>query len=179
MREPKLIYPDYCHQEAIEKYVKESKEHDGIAINGCGLFEDFTDFKQWIKKEKQMHLGIHLDKGFVPGTTYLYVKNDAVIGTINIRHCLNDFLLQQGGHIGYSIHPSERKKGYATKMLQEVLQICKQWEIWPVLITCNKENLASRKTIEKCGGKLENEYYDKENEKTILRFWIGEENDRF
>lgn len=170
----KLVYPKYSHQEAMERYIKESKEYDQIPINGGGLYENFDDFEQWIKKEKQMHLGIHLEPGFVPGTTYLYKEDDAIIGTINIRHCLNDFLLQQGGHIGYSIHPTKRRQGYATRMLQEALQICKQWEIWPVLITCNKENIASKKTIEKCGGRLENEYYDKENKETILRFWIGE-----
>lgn len=175
MSELKLVYPEYYHQEAMETYVRESKEHDQIPLNGGGLFENFTDFKQWIKKEKQMHLGIHLEEGFVPGTTYLYMDGDIVIGTINIRHCLNAYLLQQGGHIGYSIHPHQRRKGYATKMLQETLQICKQWEIWPVLITCNKENIASRKTIEKCGGKLENEYYNEKTKETILRFWIGEE----
>lgn len=60
-------------------------------------------------------------------------------------------------------------------MLKETIEICKKWDIYLVLITCNKENIASRKTIEKCGGKLENEYYDKESKETVLRFWIGEE----
>lgn len=170
----KLVYPEYRHKEAMTTYVKESKEHDKIPLNGAGLYENFTDFEQWIKKEKQMHLGIHLDPGFVPGTTYLYEDGNTIIGTINIRHCLNDFLLQQGGHIGYSVHPKKRKQGHATKMLQEALAICKQWEIWPILITCNKENIASKKTIEKCGGVLENEFYDEKTKETLLRFWIGE-----
>ena len=60
-------------------------------------------------------------------------------------------------------------------MLKEAIEICKKWDIYPILITCDKNNIASRKTIEKCGGKLENEYYDGNNKETILRFWIGEE----
>jgi predicted acetyltransferase len=58
-------------------------------------------------------------------------------------------------------------------MLQEALHFCKQWEIWPVLVTCLKGNIGSQKTIEKCGGVLENEYYDENTKETILRFWIG------
>lgn len=172
--EPKLVFPSYEHEGMMKAYIEEMKKASS-ELNGVGLYNNFThDYNGWIKREKEMHLGIHLNDGFVPGTTFLYVTDNEVIGTINIRHCLNGHLSKVGGHIGYSVNPKYRRLGHATKMLQEALVYCKQWEICPVLVTCNKENIGSRKTIEKCGGKLENEYYDEELEETILRFWIGE-----
>ena len=170
----KLVYPGIEHQSMMEAYLKETFEYGESFVNGDGGCHQYDDYLKWLKREKQNHLGIHLQPGYVPGTTYFYIKDDMIIGTINIRHCLNDYLLNVGGHIGYSVLPSQRKKGYATAMLKEAIKICKQWDIEPILVTCDKNNIASRKTIEKCGGQLENEYDDKQTNKTTLRFWIGE-----
>lgn len=170
MSEPKLVFPDYCHQQAMEEYARESKRMDSGPLQGVGFYEKYQDdFENWVKKEKKMHLGIELEPGIVPGTTYFYIRDDEIIGCINIRHCLNDYLLDIGGHIGYSVAPKYRKQGYATQMLNEALAFCKKWEIWPVLVTCDEDNIGSRKTIEKCGGVFDNKYRD------TLRYWIGEE----
>ncbi|WP_296880452.1 GNAT family N-acetyltransferase [Thomasclavelia sp.] len=173
----KLVYPQKEHEQMIKAYIQECYDHGEMYINGDGGCHLESDYQKWLKRQKQDHLGINLKENFVPATTYFYLEGDKIIGTINIRHCLNDFLLKQGGHIGYSILPSMRKKGYATAMLKEAIAFCKKWDIYPILITCNKENIASRKTIEKCGGKLENEYFNQTTKETRLRFWIGEEND--
>ena len=170
-----LVYPSIEHREMILAYMNETFAYGEEYINGVGGNQNFNEYEYWLKREKQNHLGINLKDGFVPDTVYFYIEGDKIVGVINIRHCLNEFLLKRGGHIGYSVAPSQRKKGYATAMLKEAIGICKKWDIYPILITCNKENTASRKTIEKCGGKLENEYYDKESKETYLRFWIGEE----
>lgn len=170
MSEVKLVFPDYCHQKLMQEYVCNLREYDHKPLNGVGFYERYeNDFAKWIQKEKKSHLGIELESGFVPGTTYLYMKDDEIIGSINIRHCLNDFLINEGGHIGYSVSPQYRRQGYATRMLKEALEICIYWEIWPVLVTCNEDNIGSRKTIEKCGGHFENKY------KKTLRYWIGGE----
>ena len=171
----KLVYPSIEHREMILAYMNETFAYGEEYINGVGGNQNFNEYEDWLKREKQNHLGINLKDGFVPDTVYFYIEGDKIVGVINIRHCLNEFLLKRGGHIGYSVAPSQRKKGYATAMLKEAIGICKKCDIYPILITCNKENTASRKTIEKCGGKLENEYYDKESKETYLRFWIGEE----
>ena len=107
----------------------------------------------------------------VPATTLLAVDdNDKLIGMIDIRHRLNDYLLQFGGHIGYSVRKSERCKGYATEMLKMSLRVVKELGLDKVLITCNKDNIPSFRVIHKNGGELENEV---NNNGTIgSRYWI-------
>ena len=171
----RLVYPKKEHEKMMKDYIQETYQNNELYINGDGGCHLYLDYSKWLKKEKQNHLGINLNSNFVPATTYFYIENNQIVGTINIRHCLNDLLLKSGGHIGYSVLPSQRKKGYATAMLKEAIKICKQWDIYPILIICKKENIASKKTIEKCGGKFENEYFDEKTKETYLRFWIGEE----
>ena len=89
---------------------------------------------------------------------------------MNIRHSLNEYLLKYGGHIGDGIRPSERRKGYATKMIALALEECKKLGIDRVLITCNKANIGSAKSIINNGGTLENEVI-KDND-IMQRYWI-------
>ena len=89
---------------------------------------------------------------------------------IDIRHRLNDYLLNLGGHIGYSIRKSERQKGYATEMLGLALKECIKLGIKKVLITCDKDNIASVKSIVNNGGKMENEI--SEGDRITQRYWI-------
>ncbi len=112
--------------------------------------------------------------GLVPDSVFFLLDEDRnkLIGAVNIRHYLNDYLLKFGGHIGDGIRPSERKKGYATKMIELALIECKKLGIDKVLITCNKSNIASAKTIIKNGGILENEIKDSDGE-IIQRYWIN------
>ncbi|WP_372714888.1 GNAT family N-acetyltransferase [Ilyobacter sp.] len=109
-------------------------------------------------------------KGFVPAALYFLVDKKKVLGAIHFRHELNDSLLYNGGHIGYGIRPSERKKGYATKMLVMLLDLVRTKKYKKVLVTCDENNTGSARTIENAKGIL----YDKielEGE-TTLRYWI-------
>ena len=107
----------------------------------------------------------------VPAHTYLLTdENKRILGAINVRHYLNDYLFNVGGHIGYGIRPSERKKGYASLMLSMALPIAKELGINKILITCDKSNLGSAKTIISNGGILENEVFI--DGETIQRYWI-------
>lgn len=112
--------------------------------------------------------------GLVPDSVFFLLDEDRnkLIGAVNIRHYLNDYLLKFGGHIGDGVRPSERKKGYATKMIELALIECKKLGMDKVLITCNKSNIASAKTIIKNGGILENEIKDSDGE-IIQRYWIN------
>ena len=109
----------------------------------------------------------------VPDSVFflLDIERNILLGAVNIRHCLNDYLLKYGGHIGDGIRPSERKKGYATELIRLSLDECKKLGIKKALIVCDKTNIASAKTIIKNGGILENEIVDN-NGKILQRYWI-------
>lgn len=97
------------------------------------------------------------------------VEPDAeILGFLAIRHRLNQYLFDQGGHIGYSVRPSARRQGIASAALELGLREAQRLGIAPVLITCDVDNTASRRTIENAGGRLENQVGDK------LRFWVGD-----
>ena len=94
-----------------------------------------------------------------------------LICMIDIRHRLNDYLLNFGGHIGYSVRKSDRQKGYATEMLALALKECKKMGMKRILLTCDKDNIASAKTILSNGGILENEV--EEGDTITQRYWIN------
>ena len=97
--------------------------------------------------------------------------NGKIVGTIAIRNYLNDSLMKSGGHIGYGIRPSERRKGYGAKMLALALKKCREFGVEKALVTCDKDNIASAKTAMKNGGILENELVE-ENGNIVQRYWI-------
>ena len=104
--------------------------------------------------------------GYVPCTTLWWIDGDQYIARIAIRHQLNEFLLNVGGHIGYDVRPSARRRGHATAMLRAALPVAHQLGIDRALITCDWDNVGSRKTIEANGGVFE----DRRGVK--LRYWV-------
>ena len=104
--------------------------------------------------------------GHVPCTTLWYVEGPVYIGRLAIRHRLTPALLETGGHIGYDVRPSARRRGHATAMLRTALPVARGLGIDPALVTCDTGNVASRKVIEANGGVLEDERQGK------LRFWV-------
>lgn len=100
----------------------------------------------------------------------LDVERNKMVGAVNIRHELNDYLLNYGGHIGDGVRPSERRKGYATKIIGLALKECQKLNIDKVLLVCDKDNIGSAKSIKNNGAILENEIV--KDGKTIQRYWI-------
>lgn len=167
----RLVLPSMDYKEKILNYkadfIKNGDSMDGTA----GLITSAT-FEDWYAAWEENLSESTVRDGLVPATTFLAIdENDDLVGMIDIRHRLNDFLLNYGGHIGYSVLKERRKKGFATKMLALALIECKKLEICKVLITCDKENIASAKTIRKNGGNLENEIL--EEGRIFQRYWIA------
>lgn len=140
------------------------------------------DFSPWaIRKNDYRDFDYYLENlerkveqdGRVPDSVFfcLDVDLDIFVGAVNIRHYLNESLLFTGGHIGDGIRPSQRRKGYATAMIGLALEECKKLGIHRVLMTCDKDNIGSAKSILNNGGVLENEVV---NEDGVLeqRYWI-------
>lgn len=104
--------------------------------------------------------------GFVPSTTFWYADGAEYLGRIALRHRLNPFLRELGGHVGYDVRPSTRCRGHATAMLRGLLPYAAERGLGQVLVTCDEDNVASRKVIEACGGTLEDARRGK------LRYWV-------
>lgn len=114
---------------------------------------EITDFKKFVEQLNGFKNGIGIPDTFVPHSTFWLVnESNKILGVVNIRHKLNDKLLLEGGHIGYGIRPSQRRKGYATKILELALEETKKLGITKALVTCDKDNTASEKTILKNKG---------------------------
>lgn len=166
-----LVKPNLSYSDEIIKYKEESLKENPL-INGSAGLDRLSSIEDWLEELNKRSCEDTVPKGLVPSSTYLGVreKDNYIVGMIDIRHYLNDFLKQFGGNIGYSVRKSERNKGYAKQMLKLALEKCKDLKMKKVLITCDKDNIASEKVILSAGAKFEDiRSADGENKK---RFWI-------
>lgn len=170
----KLILPSIEYKDEIMNYRKEFIENQD-SLDGTSYLINHTNFEEWLSSINNNLPNETVRKGTVPATTFIVVSQEgSLIGMISIRHQLNDYLFHFGGHVGYSVRESERQKGLATEMLAMALNECKKLKISRILITCDKDNIASAKTILNNGGILENELL--EEKKIKQRYWINLDN---
>ena len=153
--------------EAYREYREEFKAFSS-PMDGTDLLGVTEDTKEWVEKENGMWRKENLREGYVPSTLLVAKrrKDERVVGMINIRHTLNDYLLKCGGNIGYSVRPTERGKGYGKKMLSLSLPYLKALGNNRALVTCNVTNEASRRIITSNNGVYENTIDG------IERYWI-------
>ena len=166
-----LVKPNLSYADEIIKYKEESLKESPL-INGSAGLNRFSSIEVWLEELKKRSSEATVPEGLVPSSTYLGVreKDNYIVGMIDIRHYLNEYLTQVGGNIGYSVRKTERNKGYAKRMLKLALEKCKELKIKKVLITCDEDNIASEKVILSANAKFEDiRNIDGENKK---RFWI-------
>lgn len=171
----KLVNPTIEYKEQVMNYRKVFLESNE-SFDGCSGLEECETYEEWIDFENR--LSRKYGNQYVPSTVYLAIRvsDNKLIGIIDFRHSLSEFLLNYGGNIGYSVLPEERRKGYAKEMLRMVLEHCREYGLHRVLVTCDKYNIGSYKTIQANGGILENEITDSVNlskSGVIQRYWIS------
>ena len=172
--EIRLVCPTMEYDEEIMQFRKEilvAKDSDSFA--GCGELRDCATTAEWLKLLKERESVDTCPAGSVTSNTYIAVRTEdnKIVGIIDLRHHINHPILGLwGGHMGYTVRPSERNKGYAKEMLRQNLQKCKDRKMSKVMITCSPDNIASEKTIIANGGVFEKEVYV-EGE-CIKRYWI-------
>lgn len=140
-------------------------------MDGTGnLFRSSAE--AWLKEVSKMEDRENPDT--IPCLQYgLFQDNQKLLGLIQIRLVLKGYLISFGGHIGYCVRPTQRRKGYAKAMLEQALAVCKDEGLKKVLVTCLEDNIGSEKTILCCGGVYDKTVYDNLNYKANMkRYWI-------
>lgn len=129
--------------------------------------EDPAEFRRLVAARRADELAeTPRPAGRVPCTFLWLVEGDEYLASVALRHELNDFLLREGGHIGYSVRPSARRRGYAGTALAQTLELAAQSGMTRVLLTCDEDNVGSRTVIERAGGVYEDSRAGKR------RYWV-------
>ncbi len=144
------------HKEAILEMCKEYNLNNED-YNGAFFIKNIIDYEEKIKELDNASNGILDNPAFVPYTCYVFIIENKIVGVGSVRHYLNEYLEKFGGHIGYSIRPNDRKKGYGSKALELLIKQAKEMDIENILITCNINNIGSKKVIENNNGKFINQ----------------------
>lgn len=161
-----LRRPTLADKETILKMMAEFEQTQSDHDGGFWNADDFV-YEAWLESNRDMEMGLGIPEGWVPAVQLVaFARDGQAVGFLNLRLRLSAYLLEEGGHIGYSIRPSERGKGYAKEALRQGLQVAKEKNIKRALVTCSTENPASRAVILANGGQFEDVRNGTE------RYWI-------
>lgn len=168
-----LVKPDETMLDEIAFY-RAAFLAAGDSMDGTGMLRSMANPLEWIAFNRLAEHRETKPDFWVPSEQFVFLRESdrKIVGMIQFRHEFNDFLREYGGNIGYSVHPDERRKGYAKRMLTECLKVCRSFGLDRVLITCHDANEASRRTILACGGVYENTVYCEREVENLERYWI-------
>lgn len=155
MNDLALVFPNEEMESKVLAFKKEFIDNGEKTINGSYKLDmDKYSYLEWLQIIRDNLNKETVNPTFGSSHTLFAVRNDEeIIGIVNFRHTLTDFY-KDSGHIGYSVRPSERNKGYATEILKQILEFTKSHDLTKVFLTCKKDNNASKKTILRNGGTL-------------------------
>ena len=168
-----FIEPSEEYAEQIAEYKQDFLDAES-SMDGCGPLRRCEDSLTYIEECKKYTSTETLPEGLVLATQFFYIRksDNCLVGMLQVRHYFNDYLSKFGGHIGYSIKPNERRKGYATSMLKAILPYCKDLGLDKILISCIDGNIGSEKVIRNNGGIYESTVYEQDRKCNLKRFWI-------
>jgi len=155
----KLVRPTIELKSEALDYRQEHFDNNELIINGSELFDKINSYEEWLEKVNNNSKIETVDPNWVLTDTFFAIREEdnKIIGIIDLRHTLNEFL-KDFGNSGYSVRPSERKKGYATEMLRLLLKYAKEIGLKELHLSVERDNIPSIKTIVKNGGKIERSF---------------------
>jgi predicted acetyltransferase len=169
---PFLSLPTAPFRESFLAAVEEFASEGRYLFRGLGITPGASAFDQVLERLADAREGRIKAEGVVPATDLWLAEGNEFLGYVSIRHVLNPSLERIGGHIGYAIRPSARRRGYGRLILQLALPEAFRLGINPALVTCDATNIASRKIIEVNGGRLQDQVDQGEGLPPVLRFWV-------
>lgn len=166
-----LVQPTLDFKSEYIDFYQEWKE-SGEEMIPFVIKKDPENFQSMLDYLSDCERGIEPPESWIPeSSTYWLIDYNEIIGVVNIRHRLTEALFNAGGHIGYGIRPSKRRKGYATQILSLALEKAKDLKLEKVLLVCSSTNIASKKVILNNGGISDKDFIDERNN-TLKRYWI-------
>jgi predicted acetyltransferase len=169
MEAVRLVEPSIEFEEAFKAYLEDHRQANEGGEAGTLLAQGFQAYIEMLHRHAQ---GLGLQGGYVPYNTYWLVQGESVLGQSSLRHYLSPSLAIIGGHIGYRIRPSARRQGYGARILALTLQRARQLGLPRVLVTCDLENTASARIIQKNGGIFERHLSPNPKGDVITHYWI-------
>lgn len=169
----KLALPSEAYLDQVWAYRQECFTGDS-SMDGCGPLREIEDPAKWLAQVRSYTDPATLPEGKVLATQFLSVRESdgKLVGMLQVRHYFNEYLEKYAGHIGYSVRPSERRKGYAKEQLRLALPFCREIGLDRVLIACEPDNPASRRTILANGGVYESTVHEPGEDIDLERYWI-------
>ena len=173
MEELILIKPSVKYGAQIMEYRQEFLDA-GDSMDGCGPLRRCDNTTEYLNFCSDCENLATVPENFVQAAQFICVRksDNKLVGMIQVRHYFNEYLEKYSGHIGYSIRPTERRRGYAKEMLKMALPFCKEIGLNKVLISCTDGNIGSEKTILANGGVYESTVLEPNENKNLKRFWI-------
>lgn len=167
--EIKLVVPSEALKQKAFAYKQEHFDYNEKIIDGSELWDQMDSYEEWLAMIRNNEHAETVNPDWVVTDTYFAMRerDDMIVGMIDLRHTRNEFL-KDFGNIGYSVRPTQRRKGYATRMLRQVLQVAKQKGIEDIMLSCKASNIGSKKVIISNGGQYQRSFgYEGEEAKVF------------
>ena len=168
-----LVRPTEEREEQAVEFRQEFFDHGEFVINGSELFDKTEDYIEWCRSIDANTKEETVNPNWVMTDTFFAVDDDRIVGIIDLRHELNDFL-KDLGHCGYSVRPSERRKGFATEMLWQLLEVAQKTGMNELYLSVERKNEPSVKTIIRNGGVYERSFEIDGEQADIYRIALSE-----